>query len=1536
MLTAAVRLDDPLVPTLRHLGSAIGPNCGESAARHIAIEAENYLALRLLGHLYAGQVDCIYIDPPYNSGATDWKYNNRFVDASDRYRHSKWLSMMQRRLNLAARLLRPDGVLIITIDENEVHHLGVLLEQQFPTATHQMVTVVIMPAGSDRGTFARVEEHALFAFFGTEPSVCESGDDLLSGDASRGNEPPEAKKVRWSSLLRSGNNNRPQDRPGLVYPVWVDPSTGRVVGTGRTLAERRDAGEAGSDPASLDGFEPPDEPPIRPGAVAVWPRNEDRALACWRQSPSTLMEKADNGFAYASRSRGDWAFSYLSGEQIAQIGRGELTVTGRDPTTGAVEIAPRVQAKRPRTVWHRTRHDAGQHGTTLLKRLLGEKRFDFPKSLYSTLDAVASVVADRPDALVVDFFAGSGTTLHAVAALNAADGGGRRCVLVSNNELSAADVKSLRSQGLRPGESEWDHKGIFQHVLMPRVTAAVTGLRPDGRPVEGRYLPPLFDRPFSDGLAAGVEFFALGTADSRQAADGDRFDAVHPLLWAAAGAHGPCPPEPLSGVADLRHHVPGWLLPDDGAIPSGCRYGVLLRPSRLWGFADALAAHSEIEHVWTAAADRDEVPLCRRMPTAGPSRHPSRMAVRGPVPPLRRKRSTSMKIELAAFQHNAAEQMIDHLQRAQREVCENPVAGQAVCLSAPTGAGKTVMMARVIEEMLKGDIFAFREDGPAVLWITDSPELNEQSRLRLSSHVDTSWNDRIETIENSFDMPTLPPGVWFLNTQKLGEKALLANPGDRRSHTFWQTVAATVERRPGDLILVVDEAHRGMSLSNRDQKESRSIIQRFIRGHRIAGGNGSGVVFPGVPLLVGVSATPKRFHDLLADLQPPRTLRRVDVSVQEVRSSGLLKQTIRLRHVGGRPEASYTLLREALQQYRQFASEWKQRSDDVDNGVDPVLLVQVEDAGKGTGSASRTDLDAVISEIVVSLGDDLRKGGLAHAFQEPAGPLTAAGTLVRRLRPSEINGDEHVQVVLFKTALSTGWDCPRAEVMMSFRSARDETAIAQLIGRMVRAPLRREIPGSELLNGVDLYLPKFDSEALDKVVTRLSDEDSDEQTPAQTYVARDLSINPDVAPFIKEIRAALEEVPTFEPAPRRNVSDVRRLADIARKFERAATGAPPVLEDASEIAREELVAKIVKMHQRNEDDLRATAKGILAVEQSTVVMHIDPEQPADASEDGSDPQALQVSGQDLDRQFDDLNKTLGNGLLRYSLKRLESAEPLNDRRHRLQAELLALFRADSIGADESVQTHAREQIEQWQTEHSSSINALPDDERHELMQLFAESGKATLRQGDLGAALPEVITARKPPENAVDLERHIYTDNGESKVRLPLNRWEQKTVEMRLTDTSVVAWLRNERSSGRWRLAIPYQIHDEEALMYPDLVFFRRDSGTLKVDIVDPHSLHLDDALEKLQGLANYAKQNRDHQVLGQVVAVAEVDRKRYERDLSDHHTAQKALDCTEASIRNFFTESAGQMSQTSYEPPVKDRDDIPARPTRRRRLSNY
>lgn len=462
---------EPIFPALVHVDTvANGP---ADAPWHTLIEADNYHALQLLDYLYAGRVDCIYIDPPYNTGARDWKYNNDYVDGNDGWRHSKWLAFMEKRLKLAKRLLKPDtGVLIVTIDEHEVHHLGMLLEREFPEAWRQLVTIVINQKGVAQGRLSRAEEYALFCF---NPGVTLAAhhDDLLSpdrGDSKRFQTP------RWERLLRGGTNSRREDRYGLFFPITVDPENRKIIEIGDPL--------------------PPDQQPDLSNLSdrrTAWPLRTDGTLGNWRVSPPTLRLLLAKGYVKLGgfdEARGTWTILYLGQKAQNQIEAGVIEVVSRDEVTGEVAVRyTESQQRSIKTVWHRATHDAGNYGSSLLRGILGEGgKFSFPKSLYATRDAVAAVVRDRPNALIVDFFAGSGTTLNAVNLLNATDGGSRRCILVTNNEVSAEESATLSARGLQPGDAEWEAQGICRSVTWPRSKYTILGQRDDGSVLTGEYL----------------------------------------------------------------------------------------------------------------------------------------------------------------------------------------------------------------------------------------------------------------------------------------------------------------------------------------------------------------------------------------------------------------------------------------------------------------------------------------------------------------------------------------------------------------------------------------------------------------------------------------------------------------------------------------------------------------------------------------------------------------------------------------------------------------------------------------------------------------------------------------------------------------------------------------------------------------------------------------------------------------------------------------------------------------------------------------
>ena len=467
------RFGEPIFPSLVPIDRvANGP---ADAPWHTLIEADNYHALQLLEYLYAGKVDCIYIDPPYNTGARDWKYNNNYVDQNDAWRHSKWLAFMERRLRLAGKLLKPDtGVLICTIDEHEVHHLRMLIEQVLPSLTVQAVTVVINQKGVEQGRLSRTEECALFCFQASSVPALHT-DDLLSPQL----EDPTSRltaKPRWERLQRGGNNATPGLRPGLFYPIHIDPVARRIVRVGRPPGR-------GQLPAAHE---------LGDSSIA-WPIRRDLTYATWQVGPDTLERLVAKGCVRLGgydEHRRTWTILYIGSKLESQIDAGTVVITGQNEQLGSVEIEyVKAQPRSIKTVWHRGNHDSGVYGSLMLKSILGAPgKFSFPKSLYSTLDAVACITRDMPDALVVDFFAGSGTTLNAVNLLNAIDGGRRQCILVTNNEVSADEANTLSTRSLLPGQDEWERHGICRSVTWPRSKFTVVGHRDDGTPLPGEYI----------------------------------------------------------------------------------------------------------------------------------------------------------------------------------------------------------------------------------------------------------------------------------------------------------------------------------------------------------------------------------------------------------------------------------------------------------------------------------------------------------------------------------------------------------------------------------------------------------------------------------------------------------------------------------------------------------------------------------------------------------------------------------------------------------------------------------------------------------------------------------------------------------------------------------------------------------------------------------------------------------------------------------------------------------------------------------------
>lgn len=568
-LVATREFGDPIYPGLVSTGRVVrgGGTEGEDGGKpfHTVINAENYHALEALLFAHEVQVDAIYIDPPYNTGARDWKYNNDYVDDADPYRHSKWLSFIERRLLLAKRLLNPaDSVLIVTIDEKEYLRLGLLLEQVFPEARIQMVTSVISSQASVRaGAFSRCDEYIFFVMLGQAGPRASDDDMLNEGQSS-------TKSQLWFQYVRTGKQNLRQDRPAMFFPLFADPTNGRIVEVGNPIP-------LGADSASV-------VPPA--GLIAVWPETADGQEGRWRTGPETARERAASGLlrlARTTRRGSGWSAMTVNEGTNARIAAGEIVVDGYgDDGSAKLREVAGGGLRQPKTAWNKTSHNAGWHGSKLLAAFLPGRSFPFPKSLYAVEDALRLFIGDKPDALVIDFFAGSGTTAHAVMRLNRQDGGRRRSICVTNNEVGVAEQTTLRTRGLIPGDEEWEAIGICDYITKPRIRAAITGTTTTGTAVTGDYRF-VDEFPMADGFRQNAEFFTLTYEDPTLVSLGRRFEAIAPLLWLRAGARG----ERITSVAKE-----GWSIPE-----SGC-YGILFDTTVWAPFVAAAARRDDLTRVF--------------------------------------------------------------------------------------------------------------------------------------------------------------------------------------------------------------------------------------------------------------------------------------------------------------------------------------------------------------------------------------------------------------------------------------------------------------------------------------------------------------------------------------------------------------------------------------------------------------------------------------------------------------------------------------------------------------------------------------------------------------------------------------------------------------------------------------------------------------------------------------------------------------------------------------------------------------------------
>lgn len=812
-----------------------------------------------------------------------------------------------------------------------------------------------------------------------------------------------------------------------------------------------------------------------------------------------------------------------------------------------------------------------------------------------------------------------------------------------------------------------------------------------------------------------------------------------------------------------------------------------------------------------------------------------------------------MKFTLKDYQDDAVQDALINLKKAQKRWHEDGDK-HAFSLTATTGAGKTVMAAAVFEALFYGnDDYDFEPDpGAVVIWFSDDPSLNEQSRFRLTQASDKLTVSDVLNVGSTFSREKFEPGkIYFLNTQKLSKNSLLVrghdsnDPAletangqrimpDMRSHTIWDTIQNTIDDPNLTLYLILDEAHRGMKEGRTRGDNKPTIVKQLI--------NGTGGV-AGIPVVWGISATVERFNEAIKGMESRATLPNVVVNSKLVQESGLLKDTINLDVPDETGDFSTVLLRRGTGKLREISLAWEdyaKQQDDADT-VRPLMVLQVPNLPDP--HVIGTWLDTIFEE-----WPDLPRDSVFNVFGDHK-TETFGSYSAPYIQPERVQESDWVRILVAKDAISTGWDCPRAEVMVSFRAATDRTHITQLLGRMVRTPLARRIPGNDRLNAVDCLLPRFNKKSVEAVVTALmTGGEAGEELPGRRVLINPKEMMPNPA-IPAEVWDKLLSLPS-QTLPKKQARPIKRLTALAHEL--AVDG---LLENAGKIAHAEMHKVLNAAQVRYAEEIKKAREGVLTVEGKTVKADVETKAMTfDDFIEAADYSVIEDAYKRAARVVTpDLSKTYSEHLAGKSSANDDPDDALIE----AHTDVAAIGLVPAI--KDYLEAEAENLSNSWLTKHRVAVRGL-NDERQEVYRQIREMSADPL---NVDLAPPKTwlqpTTARDPNGIEFDLpcfEKHLMCDD-EGLFPEMFNEWEDKVLLAELQREANVAWYRNPAHASQDSLGITYEDGTGIKILRPDFVFFARSSdGDIVADIVDPHGDHLADALPKLKGLAKYAENN--------------------------------------------------------------------------------
>ncbi len=791
-----------------------------------------------------------------------------------------------------------------------------------------------------------------------------------------------------------------------------------------------------------------------------------------------------------------------------------------------------------------------------------------------------------------------------------------------------------------------------------------------------------------------------------------------------------------------------------------------------------------------------------------------------------------MRYELFDYQREAAVGCVKNLVRGRGDWDDGHRSSFA--LSAITGAGKTVIATAVIEALIHGsaDLGVDPDPTATFLWVTDDPALNRQTRNKMIAGSDLLQPERLIILDDGFMNEELSPGrVYFLNIQKLSKTAGLSKGGNNlRQHSFWDILANTVKGETTDLHVVLDEAHRGMKTA----QGRKTIVQRIISGK--SGSN------PPAPIVWGISATIDRFRAAMEGATDRTDYPPVQVDIDKVRASGLVKDEIGLDEPDEKGSFGSTLLREAVKSTLDFEERWSAYAQDTgEPAVLPVLVLQVPD------KASKNKLGELV-EVIESDWHGLGPHAIAHVFGEHESIELDARTL-RWVHPESIQHDTEVRIVMAKTAISTGWDCPRAEVLYSERPASDATHIAQVVGRMVRQPLAHRIATDDALNSVACFLPKFDRSKLGAIKAELEGAGKvNGEGALGAEVARDPKVF-DRSGVLDSSVFTLVETLKGLPAPDILASPLRRARVLAQLLTDDKSGTA-LMPGAGQQLTKALNKRLDGLAAEHDEQVEENVEDI-----ETAQVH--------RSRLSAVGEELESSTREIKTHFDDIDRDTRKIIKRvkegagqdYYAHRVEK-EAKNADKFEIRIRVAALLMIDEVvqALDEAATRWVQDRLERFAVEIKNTTGATRNDYLRVQEQtvdpepvdlILRDNLKTATRDGD-----------GKP---LATFAGHLYADDDGSFPAV-LNKWERKVVETEIGRPSFVAWYRNPARPTAAALRIAYETDagDWTSLQPDFLVVSKRDDGILSVSIIDPHGDHLADAKNKLKALGRYAERFGD------------------------------------------------------------------------------